>query len=84
VHGDFRRHGLGSRLWEHCIGWAKNAGIQEIHVLHADSNQAIIGLCRKYGLRIERVDGERVGIWSAMSAEKKNMDSEWDLELAAC
>lgn len=64
VAEDYRNKGLGSRLWEVCENWALENDISHIQVLHADTNSAIIGLCRKFELTVHREDGERIGVWS--------------------
>lgn len=49
----YRGMGLGKKLLEYTLSWAKDHGIEKINLDVWDTNERAIGLYRKYGFRLE-------------------------------
>lgn len=49
----YRGMGLGKKLMEYTIGWAKSNGIEKINLDVWSNNERAIRLYRKYGFRLE-------------------------------
>jgi len=63
VHQEYRRHGLGNKLWEATVKYATEQNVREIQLQHATHNRPMSIFCRNKGMSITNVYGERVGVW---------------------
>lgn len=60
VVDDLAGHGIGRRLMEVIIDYAKNIGIREIFGDVLSDNRPMLALCRDFGFQLTPVDGEAI------------------------
>ena len=58
VRSDLKGHGLGWRLMQHLIDYAKREGLQELHGAVLAENATMLQMCRQLGFAIEREPGD--------------------------
>ena len=58
VRSDLKGHGLGWRLMQHLIAYARSEKLEELHGSVLAGNTTMLQMCRELGFSIEREPGD--------------------------